>query len=72
MHDMNGKRKREVSDLNRQLEDMKKMAEDTAARLKEATVYQQGPPKPVSHNYREIVLLTLISYAVSGRRHENG
>jgi hypothetical protein len=47
MHDMNGKRKREVSDLNRQLEDMKKMAEDTAARLKEATVYQQGPPKPV-------------------------
>lgn len=48
MHDMSCKRRREVVDLNRQLEDMKKMAEDTAARLKEATVYQQGPPKPVS------------------------
>jgi len=47
MHDMSSKRRREVVDLNRQLEEMKKMAEDTAARLKEATVYQQGPPKPV-------------------------
>jgi hypothetical protein len=47
MHDMSTKRKREVIDLNRQLEDMQKMAEDTAARLKEATLYQQGPSKPV-------------------------
>lgn len=47
MHKMSSKRRREVVDLNRQLEDMKKMAEDTAARLKEATLYQQGPPKPV-------------------------
>jgi hypothetical protein len=47
MHDMSTKRKREVIDLNTQLEDMKKMAEDTAARLKEATLYQQGPSKPV-------------------------
>ena len=47
MHDMSCKKRREVMDLNKQLEDMKKMAEDTAARLKEATVYQQGPPKPV-------------------------
>lgn len=47
MHDMSTKRKREMIDLNRELEDMKKMAEDTAARLKEATLYQQGPSKPV-------------------------
>lgn len=47
MHDMSNKRKREVIDLNKQLDVMTKMAEDTAARLKEATLYQQGPNKPV-------------------------
>ena len=47
MHDLSTKRKREIIDLNKQLDVMTKMAEDTAARLKEATLYQQGPSKPV-------------------------
>lgn len=73
MHDMNGKRKREVSDLNRQLEDMKKMAEDTAARLKEATVYQQGPPKPVSCvlNTVDCDLNACLQHVVSRMRRKN-
>jgi len=47
IHKLNKDRKREIDDLNKQVEDSKKMAEDTAARLKEATLYQQGPQKQV-------------------------
>lgn len=47
IHKVNMDRKQEIVDLNKQLEDAKKMAEDTAARLKEATMYQQGPQKQV-------------------------
>lgn len=46
VHRVSMKRKLEIEDLNKQLEDMKKIAEDTTARLKEATMYQQGPQKP--------------------------
>jgi hypothetical protein len=46
VHKVSIKRKQEIEDLNKQLEDMKKIAEDTTARLKEATMYQQGPQKP--------------------------
>ena len=46
VHKVSVKRKQEIEDLNKQLEDMKKIAEDTTARLKEATMYQQGPQKP--------------------------
>jgi hypothetical protein len=39
-------RKQKISDLQNQLEEMKKIAEDTATRLKEATTYHPpGPPK---------------------------
>lgn len=49
IHQVNKNRKQEVVDLKKQLKDANKMAEDTAARLKEATLYQQpGPSKPVS------------------------
>lgn len=47
IHKLNKDRKREIEDLNKQVGDAKKMAEDTAARLKEATLYQQGPQKQV-------------------------
>lgn len=46
VHKVSMQRKQEIEDLNKQLEDMKKIAEDTTARLKEATMYQQGPQKP--------------------------
>lgn len=45
IHKVSTERKQEILDLNKQLEDMKKIAEDTAARLKEATMFQQGPQK---------------------------
>lgn len=45
IHKVSTERKQEIVDLNKQLEDMKKIAEDTAARLKEATMFQQGPQK---------------------------
>eukprot|EP00548_Thalassiothrix_antarctica_P002931 CAMPEP_0194142454 /NCGR_PEP_ID=MMETSP0152-20130528/11693_1 /TAXON_ID=1049557 /ORGANISM="Thalassiothrix antarctica, Strain L6-D1" /LENGTH=318 /DNA_ID=CAMNT_0038841397 /DNA_START=63 /DNA_END=1019 /DNA_ORIENTATION=- len=45
IHKLNKDRKLEIDDLNKQVEDSKKMAEDTAARLKEATMYQPGPQK---------------------------
>jgi hypothetical protein len=48
MHNMNKEKKKEIADLKKQLDDAHKMAEDTAARLKEATLYQQGPSKQVS------------------------
>ena len=47
IHESNKKRTREVAELTRQLEESKKIASDTAARLKEATAYQQFS-KPVS------------------------
>mmetsp|Transcript_4410 Transcript_4410/g.5098 ORF Transcript_4410/g.5098 Transcript_4410/m.5098 type:complete len:328 (+) Transcript_4410:72-1055(+) len=47
IHKLNKDRKREIEELNKQVGDAKKMAEDTAARLKEATLYQQGPQKQV-------------------------
>eukprot|EP00545_Synedropsis_sp_CCMP1620_P013941 CAMPEP_0119004916 /NCGR_PEP_ID=MMETSP1176-20130426/1430_1 /TAXON_ID=265551 /ORGANISM="Synedropsis recta cf, Strain CCMP1620" /LENGTH=322 /DNA_ID=CAMNT_0006956677 /DNA_START=15 /DNA_END=983 /DNA_ORIENTATION=+ len=47
-HKLNKTRKEEVADLKKQVKDSNKMAEDTAARLKEATLYQQsGPSKPM-------------------------
>lgn len=49
IHKINKERKNEIKELTKELEDAKKMAEDTAARLKEATLYQQ-PQKQVSHN----------------------
>jgi len=47
LHSTNKKHKSQRSSLEKQLEEMKKVAEDTAARLKEATSYQQGPQKQV-------------------------
>jgi hypothetical protein len=47
-HELSKKRKAENANLQKQLDDALKMAEDTAARLKEATLYQQpGPQKQV-------------------------
>eukprot|EP00547_Thalassionema_nitzschioides_P002589 CAMPEP_0194209342 /NCGR_PEP_ID=MMETSP0156-20130528/7503_1 /TAXON_ID=33649 /ORGANISM="Thalassionema nitzschioides, Strain L26-B" /LENGTH=323 /DNA_ID=CAMNT_0038936497 /DNA_START=39 /DNA_END=1010 /DNA_ORIENTATION=+ len=46
IHKINKDRKNEIKELTKELEDAKKMAEDTAARLKEATLYQQ-PQKQV-------------------------
>ena len=51
IHDTNKKRKQEMQELVKQLEETKKIAEDTATRLKEATLYQQGPQKPVCSHY---------------------
>jgi hypothetical protein len=47
-HELSKKRKEEIASLQKQLEESQKMAEDTAARLKEATLYQYpGPQKQV-------------------------
>lgn len=47
-HELSKKRKTEIASLQKQLEDSQKMAEDTAARLKEATLYQHhGQQKQV-------------------------
>lgn len=48
VHKVSKERKQEIANLQKEVEDAKKMAEDTAARLKEATLYQQpGPQKQV-------------------------
>lgn len=44
LHKVSTDRKHEIARLEKELEDAKKMVEDTAARLKEATLTYQQPP----------------------------